>query len=60
MDPRVPNIPTGLPDEPDPLDPEPNVDVLDPGMSQDRGQSDNDAESILAPGFGNAEPEPAF
>ena len=60
LDPNIPGPPTGLPEEPNPLDPTPNVDVLGPGMPQERGHPDTDTESILAPGFGNVEPEPAY
>ncbi|HEY3269412.1 MAG TPA: hypothetical protein VGM37_21065 [Armatimonadota bacterium] len=53
-------LPTGLPKEDDPLDPSPNVDVLDPNILNDPNDDDNEAQRILAPGFGASELDPSF
>jgi hypothetical protein len=54
------DIPTGLPEEPEPLDPEPNVDVMHPGGPADRGTDETETQEILAPGFPSPAPEPTF
>ena len=52
-------LPTGLPEEPNPLDPNTNVDVLNPDFP-DAGTQEETAQSILTPGFGNAVPESSY
>jgi hypothetical protein len=60
LNPQVPGPGTGLPQEPNPLDPSPNVDVLDPDLPPDLDDDDNEMQRRLAPGFGEAAPEPSY
>lgn len=55
-DPLNPGIPpTGLPEEPDPTDPSPNQDVVDPTIPQN---PDSEPYSPHVPG--RTEPEPSY
>jgi len=53
-----PGPPTGLPKEPNPLDPSPNEDVLDPTIPRDTG--DPVTDPLVTPGYPNPEPEPSY
>lgn len=53
-----PGPPTGLPEEPNPIDPSPNEDVLDPTIPRDTG--DPETEPLVTPGYGTPAPEPSY